>query len=501
MARQWIRALYTVMIASVLLDAAAGRAAAGSDDCSRLLAAILGPSPLREKLRQLTDEIGGRVTGSAANRQAVAWALEALREAGVESVHTESFTLPVAWSEGETRVEALEPQPFPLRAVSIAWSPPTPPGGVEAPVVDLGFATAEDFDREARRLRGALLLVDRKVLVTWDDLFAEYADALPVIRRATAAGAAGILWISTKEQGVLYRHIHAHGEVEALPQAIVAREDGLRLRRFAAVGKPLQARLELTNTVGGPFSADNVVAEIPGTDLASDIVALGAHLDSWDLGSGALDNGANVALVIEVARAMRAAGVRPRRTLRFLLWNGEEQGLRGSRAYVAAHRDELDRFVAYLNIDGGGGRVMGFAVAGRPEVRAAVEEALAPLDDWDVGPHLLDTYGGSDHVDFLLEGVPVLDVNQPEANYLPNYHASSDTFDKVDLKTLKMNTVVLATAMLGLAQRDEPAGRRLSRAEVEKQVEDTGFDSYLRDEEMWDDFVAGRRGRALEGGQ
>ena len=489
-----------LLLACLALLLTAPAAISAGDDLARLLGAILGPSPLAENLRQLTDDIGGRVSGSAANRRAVRWAVDAFQRAGIERTATESFELPVAWTEGATRVEVLEPRPFAVRAVSIAWSPPTPAGGIEAPVLDLGLGTAADFEARSEDLAGSLLLVHRPVLETWDDLFAEYADASPVIARAVAAGAAGILWISTKEQGVLYRHINTHGEIDALPQAIVAREDGLRLARFAAAGEPVRVRLDMPNEVGGAFTAENVIAEIPGTDKADEIVALGAHLDSWELGSGALDNGANVALVIEAARAIQAAGIRPRRTLRFLLWNGEEQGLRGSRDYVRRHRDELDRFVAYLNIDGGVGSVLGFAVAGRPEIETAVREVLEPLASWGVSEHLLDTYGGSDHVDFLLEGIPVLDANQPEANYLPNYHASTDTMDKVPIRELRLNTAIMAAALLGISQREERLGERLGRAELETLIEETGFDEYLEDEGIWEDFLAGRRGRALEAG-
>jgi len=492
--------LFSVFIVSLVfyLGSAGGAASDEADHTGDLLAAIMGPSPLAETLRQLTDDIGGRVSGSEANRRAVDWAVDAFHAAGVTRVYTENFTLPVGWSEGKTRLELLQPRALALRAVSIAWSPPTTAGGIEAPVVFVGFGTEEDFERAAGRLEGSLLLVNRSILETWDDLFAEYNDAHPVIRRAVTAGAAGVLWISTKEQGVLYRHINTHGEIDALPQVIVAREDGLQIARFAAAGEVVTARLELPNRVDGPFEAANVVAEIPGGDKAEEIVAIGAHLDSWDLGSGALDNGANVALVIEAARAILTAGIQPRRTLRFMLWNGEELGLWGSREYVRRHRWELDRFVAYLNIDGGIGPVTGFAVAGRRHVRAALQEILAPLQSWGVNENLLDTYGGSDHVDFLLEGIPILDANQPEANYLPNYHASSDTMDKVSLRALKLNTAVMATALVGISQREERLGHRLSRAEVETSIEESGFDSYLRDEGMWEDFLAGRRGRALE---
>ena len=127
-----------------------------------------------------------------------------------------------------------------------------------------------------------------------------------------------------------------------------------------------------------------------------------------------------------------------------------------------------------------------------------IEEVMRPLEEWGVTEHLLDTYGGSDHVDFLLEGIPILDANQPVANYLPNYHASSDTLDKVPLRDLRLNAAVMATALLGVSDRQARIGHRMSRAEVEQHVQETGFSSYLVDEGIWDEFVAGTRGRALQ---
>jgi carboxypeptidase Q len=492
-----LRAASSLALAVVLAAAPAGAADPAAETASRLTGAILGPSPMEEDLRQLTDEVGGRVSGTEANRRAVAWAVAALQRAGVDEVHTESFNLPATWERGDVTVEVLGAQPFHLPATSIAWSPATPASGIEAPLLHLGFGTADDFARLGARVKGALVVVDRAVLRTWADLFAEYDDAPPTLERARAAGAAGVLWISTREQGVLYQHINTGGEIDVLPQALVAREDALRAVRFLGTGRELRARLTLKNRVGGPRAVDNVVAEIRGTDRAAEIVAIGAHLDSWELGTGALDNGCNVALVIEVARAMKAAGVRPRRTLRFLLWNGEEQGLLGSWAYARAHREELERFVAYLNIDGGIGRVTGYSLGGRHDILAGVREVVAPLASWNMNAHTLDAGGGTDHVDFLLEGVPTLNANQLEGNYLPHYHASSDTFDKVDLRDLKLHAAYMAVTMAGIANREERLGPRQTRAEVEALVAATGLDKYLKASGKWDAFTKGERGRAV----
>jgi Zn-dependent M28 family amino/carboxypeptidase len=269
----------------------------------------------------------------------------------------------------------------------------------------------------------------------------------------------------------------------------------LKISRFIAAGQKLRAKLALPNRIGGPIEAENVVAEVRGTDRAGELVMIGAHLDSWELGTGALDNGCNSAMVIEVARAIRASGIKPRRTVRFVLWNGEEQGLLGSWAYTRAHRAELDRVVAYVNFDGGIGRVTGYSLGGRQEAEAAVREVLKPVESWGMNEHTLDASSGTDHVDFLLEGVPTLNANQEEGNYLPNYHATSDTMDKVDIRTLKLHTAYAAVTVAGLANREERIAKRQSRPEIERLIKDTGFEEQMKQFGMWRSWIEGRRGR------
>src|SRR6266436_1363301 len=264
-----------------------------------------------------------------------------------------------------------------------------------------------------------------------------------IISRAESAGAVAILWMSTRERMLLYRHSNSYyGKIEALPQAIVAREDALRLEHFLVAGQIVRVRLAIPNRIGGPAEQENVVAEIKGREKPDEWVLLGAHLDSWELGTGALDNGCNAALVIEAARDIQRTGIRPRRSIRFALFTGEEQGMLGSWAYARAHRAELDLARAVVVFDEGIGRVPGYMLNGRPEIEAGVREALKPLESWGVTQHVLDAPLGTDNFDFLVEGVPTLIANQEEANYLPNYHATSDTFDKVDVLQLKINTAI-----------------------------------------------------------
>jgi hypothetical protein len=460
---------------------------------AKILPIVMGPSPLEDNLRRLTDEIGGRVTGSPAMKKAVEWGVAAFRAAGVD-VHTEKYTIPVAWSEGDTRLEVLGPAAFPVHLVSEGWSPALPGGSAEASVVDVGMGSAEEFAR-AGNIRGAILLAHSDVTVTWADLFNEYMRPPEIIDRAVKAGAAAILWMGARERMLLYRHTNAlSGELDKIPQAVVAREDAMRLARLAANGK-LRVRLSLPNKIGGPMEQENVVGEIRGREKPDEIVILAAHLDSWELGTGATDNGCNAALVIEAARAIRASGLAPRRTIRFILFTGEEQGTLGSWAYVKQHAAELDKTRAVIIYDSGIGRVTGYSLGGRRDVEAGVREALKPLDSWGAGNHTYDASFGTDHFDFLLEGVPTLVANQEESNYTANYHAASDTFDKVDIRELKLHTALAAVTAWGVADRAEPLGRRISRAEIETMLRETGVDRQMQLLGYWSSWQYGTRGR------
>lgn len=249
------------------------------------------------------------------------------------------------------------------------------------------------------------------------------------------------------------------------------------------------------NRIGGPADQENVVAEIRGREKPDEWVLLGAHLDSWELGTGALDNGCNAALVVEAARDILVTGIRPRRSIRFVLFTGEEQGMLGSWAYVRAHRAELDRARAVIVFDEGIGRVSGFMLNGRRDVEAGLREALKPLESWGVTKHVIDASLGTDNFDFLVEGVPTLIANQDEANYLPNYHAASDTFDKVDVQELKRNTAIAAVTAFGIAERAAPLGPRQSRAEIESLLKASRLDEQMKITGLWSLWESGERGR------
>jgi len=481
---------------------------------AKILPQVMGPSPMEENLRRLTDEIGGRVSGSDAMNKAVRWAVAGFRAAGVE-VHTEKYTLPVTWDGG--RAGLIVEGPFDpavqevatadkqlvlsgrpaISLVSEAWGPSTPENGVNSYLVDVGYGTEEDFVRAGAAIKDAILLVHSDVGTTWADLFNEYLRPPAIIAEAVKRGASAILWMGARERKLLYRHTNSlNGQIDKIPQGIVAREDAMLLARMVAAhpGK-IKVLLGIFNKIGGPVEQENVVGEIRGYEKPDEAVILGAHLDSWELGTGALDNGCNAAMVIEAARAIKATGLLPRRTIRFVLFSGEEQGTLGSYQYVKAHRAELDKVRAMITFDAGIGRVTGYSLGGRRDIEGGVREVLKPLESWGANNHTFDASFGTDNFDFLLEGVPTLVANQEVANYLPNYHAASDTLDKVDIRELKLHTALAALTAWGIADRTAPLGKRLSRPELDALVKETGLDQQMKLLSYWDAWRSGARGR------
>ncbi len=483
----------SVCFALSLLVAGLNLASAQSNDAV-MQEALKTSTPLEENLRVLTDEIGGRIPGTPPFNNAAKWAVAAFQQAGADSVHTEEFTIPQSWAEGDTQVNVVAPQQFRVRAVSVAWIAPLP--ATTARVVDVGMGSAEEFAK-AGDISGAIVLVHSDVLKTWDDLFAEYWRAPGVIEQSVKGKALLIAFTSSREHDILYRHINStNGKMDVIPQVLLAREDALRISRLIAHGEKVQMSVSLPNKVGPAITTGNVVAELKGSELPNEVVILGAHLDSWELGTGALDNGCNAALVIDALRAIKAAGVRPRRTIRFILFSGEEEGLLGSLAYVRTHRNELDNVVAELILDEGDGAITGFSTGGRKDVDATLTPLVQPFATWKATEITNDAALGTDNYDFMLEGVPTILPNQEPANYLVNYHATSDTFDKVDFAQLKKNEAMAAELITELANMPQRLGPRLTRKQIEATFPETHLDDQMKGFRLWDSWVDGSRGRA-----
>ena len=481
---------------SLALVAAAGCGLA-QDPAGAAIDRLTGPSSRMEAdLRNLTDDIGGRVTGSAGYDQALRWGVDAFKRAGVDSVKLETYPVPVKWEGVSATAFVVAPASFPLSVVSFGLAPSTN-GALTAPLVDAGMGTKTDFDKLGASAKGAIALVRSKPMQSFDDLFAEYNAAPVWMESAAEKGCVAVLFISTRPRDLLYRHTITWGSLTPIPIAQVAREDGLRLARLLE-GKgngSVRVTLDIRNKIGGPWQAANVVAEIRGSEKPDEIILLGAHLDSWDLGTGALDNGVNCALVTEAARAI-AAGRRPRRTVRFVLFTSEETGLLGSFGYVQKHRDELDAHVVVLIHDIGDGKVTGYFTNGRPELDGPVRAALAPVASWGADNTNEEAFLGTDNFDFLLEGVPNLIAMQETDRYLADYHASSDTFDKVDLELARRNAAVAAVAVLGFANAPSRPAPRQTRAQVQDLLARKGLEPQMKLYSLWKEWESGQRGRA-----
>ena len=460
----------------------------------RLAAALLGDTPLERDLHDLTDRIGGRATGSAANARAVDWAVERLRAAGVR-VQKESFQMPHRWLErAASATVSGAGVDFSPRIAGMPFSTATPAAGVTTALVDAGRGTADDFARLGARARGVFVLVEQDELKDLNGLFAEYALTAEIEPRAFAAGVAGVAYVGSRANSLLYRHNVAIGAENTRPMLVMEREGALRALRLLRSGTSLSITVRLDLDTGGAYESWNVVGEIPGTTKADEIVLIGAHLDSWDLGDGSLDNGANAVMLIDVARQFQRLGVRPARTIRFVLWNGEEQGMEGSFGYARSHAAELDKHVMAASFDIGCGRVQGFFTGGRPELGPLVDKAIAPVKGLGPFRQTDAPLVGTDNFDFMLHGVANLVADQESATYGPNYHARSDTFEKCDTRVLRQNSIVAAALVYGFATMPEALPRQ-TRAQVEAIMKATDLAQQMKAMGVWAGWAAGTRGR------
>lgn len=472
-------------------------AAQDSTAVARLVAALLGDTPLAVDLETLADSIGGRATGSPANLAGVEWALRRFQAAGV-TARKEPFTMPGLWLERSASATiqaaggAIRLAP---RVAALPFSAATPAGGLTAPVVDGGRGTAQDLARLGASAKGAFLLIETDALEDLDGLFREYAETAQLEPRAFAAGVAGVIYQSSRPDGVLARHNASLNLANRHPMVMMERAAAGRMLRLLRSGRAVEATLTIDIQSGGPYESYNVIGEIRGATRPDEVVVIGSHLDSWDLGTGVLDNGANAMMMLDIARQIARLGIRPARTIRFVLWNGEEQMLIGSWKYTVAHAGELDKHVMAGSVDIGTGRITGFFTGGRPEIAAAVERALAPVRGLGPFTQVDAPIVGTDNYDFMMQGVANVVANQASANYGPNYHAGSDTYDKADLRMLRENAAIVGAVVWAFANMEVTWGRQ-SRAEIERLIATTDLEQQMRSFAVWDPWVAGVRGRA-----
>lgn len=455
-------------------------------------------SDLLPNLEYLCDMIGPRLTGSAALKRANDWTAEKMREYGLDSVHLESYTIPAGWERGTVDVKIVSPTELPISAAQMAWTPGTH-GRITGKVVLFTPEKEEDFAAYRGTLRNAIVMTSRvtarpgpegilslpgsKALPAIPAISAPAAPAPTVARPAGGAppdfkkmmefrrkvngflrkeGVAAVLRSADKPHMLLNMtgSWTAPGFPPAYPTLFVAQEHLMLLQRLLDRKVPVTMEVKATaRFVHGPVTVYNTVGEIKGSEKPDEVVLLGAHLDSWDLGTGATDNGTGTVAVLEAARVLKAVGAAPKRTIRFVLFTGEEQGLIGSAAYVSAHKAEMPNYDVVFVHDTGTGRVKGLWMQNRAEAKPELSRQFDVLkqlglltDEANLIPGKMN---GTDHASFDDAGVPAFAFNQDGAEYGMTHHSQSDTFDKVRPDDLKQGACVLAILAFDAAQNPE----------------------------------------------
>ncbi len=463
-------------------------------DTEQLMEALRGPTPLETDLQQLCDEVGGRVTGTEENKKAVKWAMKKFKQAKV-SVEKEAFEMPIFWMENFTEGTISGDADFQVHMVSKYR---TDPGKYLGKLVYLD--KLEDIialKRPKPNLKGKLLIVDMDLCLDINGLFAEYDRAARIEILANDMNAAGIVFMSTRPKKLLYRFITSTTTDPHIPQFIMAREDAQRTIRLLKEGKKLKLKANVNAKTGEEFISHNVIAEIKGSKFPDEIVVLGAHIDSWAMGTGANDNGCNVTMLIDIARQMKKLNIKPDRTIRFALWNGEEQGYFGSWHYTKRRKKELDNHVMALSVDIGSGDITGCFTNGQEALIPVLEDIFSVSHPGVEFANINAPIVGTDNFDFMLQGIPNLVANHKPQVYGINYHASSDTYDKVNIKSVKNNAAYVASLALGFANMDANKYelKRQSRAEIETMFEAFDLEFTMRMFNVWEPWVKGKRGR------
>ena len=405
-------------------------------------------------LKVLTDEIGPRLTGSPPDSRAQQWALKEMRSIGLSNVRGEEWQLERGWRRGYARAQLVIPFHLDLAVASYGWSGSTPNGGAEADVV-LVDSTALELEAQEHSANwpGKILLLTPKDPKHFD-LFKSMSD-LPAFLVAAASAHAIAIINSDPRPGILLPHTGPIGLPFHRTDLVVldmASEQRDLIARTLQLGKAGRVKIDVQNEfTRGAVPSRNIVGEIPGSDYPEQVVVLGAHLDSWDLGTGAVDDGFGVAAVLGSAKAILSAGVKPKRTIRFILFTGEEQGLLGSHAYLKQHQAEVRNFVCAVVLDWGSGPITKFPLAGHDEFSAPMQELFRSskaLASVTTSPGYL-TF--TDAYSFTLAGIPGIAPLQDSPNYTMVGHSAADTLDKVNESTLNQDTAMMASMAIWIS--------------------------------------------------
>jgi len=472
---------HSLVVPFVLLLSALVCAAPNSEmqEGANHLTSSIYTGPVMRTLRELSDGFGGRLTGSPAYNQAAEWAATKFRSYGIQNVKLEPFAMDNGWVRGTASGQLLTPTSRALHLESLGWSPSTPAGGVKGEVLIVDDILPDVVKALAPRVKGKIVIIDVGKIFAhgWTKVLEPLELSYKVFKDN---GAVGVVFPSGDRNNVLSASDPNWGSsLLLMPGAQIGMEDFQFILRSLEKG-PVTMQFELKNTTTGPMQVNNVNAEIRGSELPEEWIIIGAHLDSWDYGTGAQDNGTGSVMVLDVARAIAAIGKAPRRSIRFALWGGEEQGLLGSYAYTQAHLNEMSKCVAVLNTDNGAGHPKGWKV----ESRKDVEDAMHPISDAllkDIsgGGLSLETSYDTDHGPFMLQGVPALDLWVDMSHYGEVHHKSSDTYDKVDPIDLKTGAAIVAVTAWAIAEDAKPIAGHLDHTAVAEILKKADLDSLL----------------------
>jgi carboxypeptidase Q len=445
-----------------------------------LIAEAMDRSELMQNLQHLSDAIGPRLTGSPAMRRANDWTAERFRAYGL-ATRLEPYTFGITWERGAVSLRLVAPFARALTAHSWAWTAGTHGQAVSGPVVLVDLSTPDSLAAYKGKVRRAWVL-PRTAYPLWNpdgppmtpedstrlaellrlrsQAMADTSPPAVLARRQFAldlpyvlksAGALGTLVDGSKEHALMTMS-GSPLRASPLPNLVIAHEDYAMLERQVRTGLGPRVVARVENTFGdAPVKQWNTVAELRGSERPNEVVILGAHLDSWDLGTGVTDNGTGSMAVLEAARIITRSGLRPKRTIRFILFSGEEEGLLGSRAYAAAHAPEADSIQAVLVLDNGTGAITGQALQGRAELAGLWKDLLAPVAALGADSVRDASKSGTDHLSFLPYGVPGFNFDQLPRGYSHTHHSQTDTFDHAVSGDLKQAAAVMAVTAYELA--------------------------------------------------
>jgi carboxypeptidase Q len=468
------------LLVLITANTVAAQSSVDTTGVGRLVDQAMNHSEVMQNLQYLSDRIGPRLTASTAMRRANQWTAGRFKSYGL-AVRLEPYQFGVPWERGAASLRLVAPFTRAVTAQSWAWTEGTGGKTLTGPVVATDLTTPESLAVYRDKVKGAWVL-PRAPYPTWNpdgpamsaddstklkellklrasssaDTSAPAVAArrqfqldLPYVLKA--AGALGTLVDGSKEHGLMTMS-GSPNRVSPLPNLVISHEDYTLLDRLISSG--VRPRLEgrVDNRMGKqPVQQWNTVAEIRGSEHPGQAVILGAHLDSWDLGTGTTDNGTGSMVVLEAARILAQSGLKPKRSIRFILFSGEEQGLLGSRAYAAAHAAEADSIQAVLVLDNGTGAITGQALQGRKDLEGLWRQLLAPVASLDADSVRDANKNGTDHLSFLPYGVPGFNFDQLSRGYNHTHHSQTDTYDKAVPGDLKQAAAVMAVTACELA--------------------------------------------------